>query len=122
MRPSSKMALSLWLGAGAAAVALSLVAGCEAGEGSRADKRGEGDVKVGTIDYGKPHIVNNADDYPNVSIKCDGKYGLLIVTPRHWKNDVPVTVLTDPRCPGYDSRTKVGPPPTGTNTPPEDGD
>lgn len=116
MRPPKKLNTGLAL---VGAVLVVTLASCNNGKGSHADNRGEGDVPIGSRDYGKPHIVNNADDYPNVSIKCDGKWGLLIIAPRHWKNDVPVTIASDPRCPGYNSKTKVAAP-TGGTTPQED--
>lgn len=121
MLRSDKVRLSIVVGAGSAALALSIISGCGTGEGSHADKRGEGDVKIATVDHGRPHIVNNADDYPNVSFKCDGKYGYMIAVPRHWQNDVTPVVWPDPRCPGWrPDLVAPGQPRTSTQPPPDD--
>lgn len=81
-------------------VSVSLAA-CGAGKGSHEDKRGRGDVPTGPKDYTPPRIVNNADQYPNISVKCDGQYGYLIFTTTHTINDVPPVIVPDPRCPGW---------------------
>lgn len=81
-------------------VSVSLAA-CGVGKGSHEDKRGRGDVPTGPKDYTPPRIVNNADQYPNISVKCDGQYGYLIFTTTHTINDVPPVIVPDPRCPGW---------------------
>lgn len=88
--------------AAAALMTSALVVGCDAGaQGGYSDERGRGDVPVGSRDYGRPHVVNNANGFGNVSIKCDGKYGYMIFMPTHDLSDVPPVVVPDPRCPGY---------------------
>lgn len=101
---NERRSLRLVIAAGSSAVALAAVvglAGCGAGKGSHEDKRGRGDVPTGEKDYGRPRIVNNADTFPNVSMKCDGKYGYMIFTTTHQINDVPPVIVPDPRCPGW---------------------
>lgn len=97
------------------------LAACSAEQGSHQDDRGRGDVPVATRDYGKPHVVNNANGFGNVSIKCDGRYGYMIFMPTHDLSDVPPVVVPDPRCPGY--RADLRTPSQATSSgqrPPED--
>jgi len=104
----------------AATVALALSA-CGSGAGSRDDNRGHGDVTTGKKDYTPPRIVNNADGYPNVSIKCDGEFGYLIFTATHHSGDAPPVVVPDPRCPGWRPGLQApGQPATGSTPPSKD--
>lgn len=104
----------------AVAVLLFGLASCSSGEGSYSDDRGRGDVPVGSKDYGKPHVVNNADGFGNVSIKCDGKYGYMIFMATHFNSDIPPVVVPDPRCPGYRADLRTPSPATSTSNPPPD--
>lgn len=118
---SGRWASGMILGGLGTLAALSLGA-CDAGDqGGYADDRGRGDVPVATRDYGKPHVVNNANGFGNVSIKCDGKYGYMLFMPTHDLSDVPPVVVPDPRCPGYreDLRTPSQPTSSGQRPPEE---
>jgi hypothetical protein len=74
---------------------------CTSGPGSYLDNRGWGDAPISTRDDGGSHIVNSPDQFPNVAMKCDGKYGYMIFTVTHITTDVAPVVVPDPRCPGY---------------------
>jgi hypothetical protein len=78
-----------------------LLTACGSGEGSYLDNRGWGDAPVSTRDDGGSHIVNSPDQFPNVAMKCDGKYGYMVFTVTHSTTDVGPVVIPDPRCPGY---------------------
>lgn len=60
------------------AVLAGLVAGC--GRGGADDERGEGDAGISAYDDTPVLIINEADKYANVSLKCVG--GDLIVSHR----------------------------------------
>lgn len=74
---------------------------CSSDPGSYNDNRGWGDAPVSTRDDGGSHIVNSPDQFPNVAMKCDGKFGYMIFTVTHGTTDVAPVVVPDPRCPGY---------------------
>ncbi len=78
-----------------------LLTACGSDPGSYSDNRGWGDAPISTRDDGGSHIVNSPDQFPNVAMKCDGRYGYMIFTVTHATTDVAPVVVPDPRCPGY---------------------
>lgn len=85
----------------AVAITSVVATACSADPGSTNDDHGRGDAGIASRDYGKSHVVNQPDGYANVSMKCDGKYGYMIVVVTHSMSDTSPQVFPDPRCPGW---------------------